>query len=145
VSRRFYTAPLDARGTGWDLMGKGLFSKMRDDRRAEAESDKFIDLGEMDTSDFELEGDSARAEVKVAELHRFEDLANVTTHVYKGNILVIDFSAIASDDAAMRRMSNELKAVARDVKGDVAGIAKNMLVVTPAGMQIDRKVMRGPF
>jgi SepF-like predicted cell division protein (DUF552 family) len=42
-------------------------------------------------------------------------------------------------------MSNELKAVARDVKGDVAGIAKNMLVVTPAGMQIDRKVMRGPF
>src|SRR5690348_2665951 len=126
-------------------MGKGLFSKMRDDRRAEADSDKFIDLGEMDTSDFELEGDSARADVKVAELHRFEDLANVTTHVYKGSVLVIDFSAIASDDGAMRRMSNELKAVARDVKGDVAGIAKNMLVVTPAGMQIDRKVMRGPF
>ena len=70
-------------------MGKGLFSKMRDDRRAEADSDKFIDLGEMDTSDFELEGDSARADVKVAELHRFEDLANVTTHVYKGSVLVI--------------------------------------------------------
>ena len=126
-------------------MGKGIFSKMRDERRAEADSDKFIDLGEMDTSDFELEGEGGRGEVKVAELHRFEDLANVTTHVYKGDILVIDFSAIASDDTAMRRMSNELKAVARDVKGDVAGIAKNMLVVTPAGMAIDRKVMRGPF
>lgn len=126
-------------------MGKGLFSKIREERRVEADSDKFIDLGEMDTSEFELEGESARLEVKVAELHRFEDLANVTTQVYKGNILVIDFSAIASDDTAMRRMSNELKAVARDVKGDVAGIAKSMLVVTPAGMMIDRKVLRGPF
>ena len=126
-------------------MGKGLFSKIREERRVEADSDKFIDLGEMDTSEFELEGESARCEVKVAELHRFEDLASVTTQVYKGNILVIDFSAISSDDTAMRRMSNELKAVARDVKGDVAGIAKNMLVVTPAGMTIDRKVVRGPF
>ncbi len=126
-------------------MAKGLFSKMREDRRAEADSDKFIDLGEMDAGDFEMEGDASRVDVKVAELHRFEDLANVTTHVYKGSILVVDFTAIASDDTAMRRMSNELKAVARDVKGDVAGIAKNMLVVTPSGMTIDRKVLRGPF
>lgn len=126
-------------------MAKGLFSKMREDRRAEADSDKFIDLGEMDAADFEMEGEGARVDVKVAELHRFEDLASVTTHVYKGSVLVIDFSAIASDDTAMRRMSTELKAVARDVKGDVAGIAKNMLVVTPAGMAIDRKVLRGPF
>jgi hypothetical protein len=127
------------------VVGKGLFSKIRDERRAEADSDKFIDLGEMDLSEFELEGEGARCEVKVAELHRFEDLANVTTQVYKGNVLVIDFAAIASDDTAMRRMSSELKAVARDVKGDVAGIAKNILVVTPGGMAIDRKVLRGPF
>jgi SepF-like predicted cell division protein (DUF552 family) len=127
------------------VVGKGLFSKIRDERRAEADSDKFIDLGEMDLSEFELEGEGPRCEVKVAELHRFEDLANVTTQVYKGNILVVDFAAIASDDTAMRRMSSELKAVARDVKGDVAGIAKNILVVTPGGMAIDRKVLRGPF
>jgi SepF-like predicted cell division protein (DUF552 family) len=126
-------------------VGKGLFSKIGADRRADADSDKFIDLGEMDLSEFELEGASSGAQVKVAEIHRFEDLANVTTEVYKGNILVVDFGAISSDDTAMRRMSNELKAVARDVKGDVAGIAKNMLVVTPGGMGIDRKVLRGPF
>ena len=126
-------------------MGKGLFSKIGADRRADADSDKFIDLGEMDLSEFELEGAASGAQVKVAEIHRFEDLANVTTEVYKGNILVVDFGAISSDDTAMRRMSNELKAVARDVKGDVAGIAKNMLVVTPGGMGIDRKVLRGPF
>ena len=126
-------------------MGKGLFSKIGADRRADADSDKFIDLGEMDLSEFELEGGSSATQVKVAEIHRFEDLANVTTEVYKGNILVVDFGAISSDDTAMRRMSSELKAVARDVKGDVAGIAKNMLVVTPGGMGIDRKVLRGPF
>jgi len=115
------------------LVGKGLFSKIRDERRAEADSTNFIDLGEMDLSEFELEGEGAKCEIKVAEIHRYEDLANVTTQVYKGNILVVDFAGIASDDTAMRRMSSELKAVARDVKGDVAGIAKNILVVTPGG------------
>ena len=126
-------------------MGKGLFSKIREDRRAEADSDKFIDLGEMDVADLEMEGSGGGFQVKVAEIHRFEDLSNVTTEVYKGNVLVVDFGAISSDDTAMRRMSNELKAVAQDVHGDVAGIAKNMLVVTPGGVSIDRKVLRGPF
>jgi SepF-like predicted cell division protein (DUF552 family) len=126
-------------------MGKGLFSKIRDERRAEADSDKFIDLGEMDIADLEMDGPGGAFQVKVAEIHRFEDLSNVTTEVYKGNVLVVDFGAISSDDTAMRRMSNELKAVARDVHGDVAGIAKNMLVVTPGGVTIDRKVLRGPF
>lgn len=126
-------------------MGRGLFSKYREDRRAEADSDKFIDLGEMDVADLEMDGGEGGFEVKVAEIHRFEDLSNITTEVYKGNVLVVDFGAISSDDTAMRRMSNELKAVARDVHGDVAGIAKNMLVVTPGGVSIDRKVLRGPF
>ncbi len=126
-------------------MGKGLFSKIREDRRAEADSDKFIDLGEMDVADLEMDGGSGAFQVKVAEIHRYEDLSNVTTEVYKGNVLVVDFGAISSDDTAMRRMSNELKAVAQDVHGDVAGIAKNMLVVTPSGVSIDRKVLRGPF
>lgn len=126
-------------------MGRGLFSKIREERRAEAESDKFIDLGEMDVADLEMEGPAGGFQVKVAEIHRFEDLSNVTTQVYKGHVLVVDFGAISSDDTAMRRMSNELKAVARDVQGDVAGIAKNMLVVTPSGVNIDRKVLRGPF
>lgn len=126
-------------------MGRGLFSKYREDRRAEADSDKFIDLGEMDVADLEMDGQEGGFEVKVAEIHRFEDLSNITTEVYKGNVLVVDFGAISSDDTAMRRMSNELKAVARDVHGDVAGIAKNMLVVTPGGVSIDRKVLRGPF
>jgi SepF-like predicted cell division protein (DUF552 family) len=126
-------------------MGKGLFSKYREDRRGEADSDKFIDLGEMDIADLELEGSGGGFQVKVAEIHRFEDLSNVTTEVYKGNVLVVDFGAISSDDTAMRRMSNELKAVARDVHGDVAGIAKNLLVITPGGISVDRKVLRGPF
>lgn len=126
-------------------MAKGLFSKIREERRAEADADKFIDLGEMDVADLEMEGAGGAFQVKVAEIHRFEDLSNVTTEVYKGHVLVVDFGAISSDDTAMRRMSNELKAVARDVHGDVAGIAKNMLVVTPGGVTIDRKVLRGPF
>src|SRR2546421_11948 len=55
-----------------------------------AEADTNIDLGELN---FEGEG-GAQAEpiehlVKVAEVNRYEDIADLTTQVYNGNILVI--------------------------------------------------------
>jgi SepF-like predicted cell division protein (DUF552 family) len=57
----------------------------------------------------------------------------------------VDISALSTDDAAMRRVANELKSVARDVNGDVAGVGKNILAVTPTGVYINREVLRGPY
>jgi SepF-like predicted cell division protein (DUF552 family) len=84
-------------------------------------------------------------EVRVAEVNTFEDLGPVIDEVYNGNVMVVDISALSTDDTAMRRIANELKSVARDVNGDVAGIGKNMLAVTPTGVFINRDVLRGPY
>src|SRR5213594_5229995 len=57
-----------------------------------AEADTYIDLGELN---FEGEGgalgEPVEHLVKVAEVYRYEDIADLTTHVYNGNILLIDY------------------------------------------------------
>ncbi len=127
-------------------MGRsGLLKKILpgDDSPKPVESETYIDLGAIEFEDEPVGG--ARTMVKVAELHRHEDLADLLNLVYNGHVVVIDFSAVANDELAMRRVSNEIKNVNRDTGGDAAGISKNMLIVTPGGIAVDRKVIRGPI
>lgn len=124
------------------LKRKGPISKSdREDEIVETES--YIDLSEMS---FEGETDlEAQVHVKVGEIYRYEDLANMTSHVYNGSILVLDITSIANDDLTLRRVTSELKNVVRDVNGDVAGVGKNLLMLTPTGVKIDRNKIRGGF
>lgn len=122
------------------FMKKKHFKKGKE---ATAEGD-YVDLGVMA---FEGEGalEGATGLVRLAELYRYEDLSHLTTHVYSGNILLIDYTTIANDELTLKRIINELKSVARDTNGDVAGIGKNMLIVTPQGIKVDRNKLKGPY
>jgi uncharacterized protein len=111
-----------------------------------ADADTYIDLGELS---FEGEsgalGEPVEHLVKVAEIYRYEDVADLTTHVYNGNILLIDFTSLSSDDLALKRITAELKSAVRDTGGDVAVVAKNLLLATPSGIKIDRAKIKGAF
>jgi filamentous hemagglutinin family protein len=58
---------------------------------------------------------------------------------------LIDYSALSNDSLTLKRITNELKAVARDTNGDVAAIGKNIIVVTPNGIKVDRQKIKGGF
>ncbi len=109
-----------------------------------AEADTYIDLGELS---FDGEGgplgEPVDHLVKVAEIYRYEDVSDLTTHVYNGNILVLDYTSLASDELALKRVTAELKAAVRDAGGDVAVVGKNLLMATPAGIKIDRAKIKG--
>jgi SepF-like predicted cell division protein (DUF552 family) len=106
------------------------------------EEGTFIDLGAMEFED-EAEGlAGAKAAVRMAEILRYEDLHNISKLAYQGDIVILDYTSIANDPVSVRRMSLELKNIAKDTKGDVAGIAKNLLALTPAGIRIDRNKIR---
>jgi SepF-like predicted cell division protein (DUF552 family) len=110
------------------------------------EGDEYIDLGELTFEDEgALLGGAANSYVRVAEVFRYEDISNLTTHLYEGNILVVDYNSIANDQLALKRITNELKSVARDTGGDVAGIGKNLLMATPGGVKIDRNKIKGSY
>lgn len=104
------------------------------------EEGTFLDLGAMQFDDEGLGG--ARCAVRMAEILRFEDLHHATKLAYQGDIVIVDYTSISNDQVAVRRMSLELKNVAKDTGGDVAGIAKNLLALTPQGVRIDRQKVR---
>jgi len=105
------------------------------------EEDSFIDLGSMPFPE-EQERLGTKSTIRMAEILRFDDLHAATKLAYQGDIVLIDYTSIANDQTAVRRMSIDLKNVAKDTGGDVAGIAKNLLALTPAGVRIDRQKIR---
>lgn len=100
---------------------------------------KFIDLNDFEPG---IESTASGPVIKIVEISRFEDLNSVTEVVYNGDILIIDYSILANDELTLRRIIGELKNVAKDVNGDVAGIGKNLLFLTPSGVKIDRNKIR---
>ncbi|MGI0129778.1 MAG: cell division protein SepF [Thermoplasmata archaeon] len=109
------------------------------------EEGTFLDLGAMQFEDELGSLAGARGTVRTAELLRFEDLHQISKLAYQGDIVLLDYTSIANDQIAVKRMSIDLKNVAKDTGGDVAGIAKNLLAITPAGIRIDRQKIRPSF
>src|SRR3989304_5776614 len=113
---------------------------------AAAEADTYIDLGELA---FEGEGGALGEPVehlgKVAEVYRYEDVSDLAPHFDNGNILLINFWSLSSDELALKRITAEMKNAVRDCGGDVAVVGKNLLMATPAGIKIDRAKIKGAF
>jgi SepF-like predicted cell division protein (DUF552 family) len=124
-------------------MKKGLLKRLKTEAQPVPESEKFIDLGDINLEGLELEGGVAGTELRVAEISTFDDIGPVVDEVYKGNIVLVDISSLSGDDTAVRRIANELKSVSRDVGGDVAGVGRNLLAITPNVVGINRAVLRG--
>jgi SepF-like predicted cell division protein (DUF552 family) len=82
---------------------------------------------------------------EVAEIYRYEDLGNLTENLYAGNMLIVDYESISNDEPTLKRIIADLKAVAQDTGGDVAGIGKHMLIATPGGFAVDRNKIKGSY
>lgn len=123
---------------------KGIFGIFGKDTKT-AEPDKYIDLSEYVEEERKGEEAPATMVVYVGEVYSQGDIGDLVKHVYDGNILMIDYTPIAGDDIQMKRLTNDLKVVAKDVKGDMAGVGKNLLMITPTGVRIDKKKIRGSY
>lgn len=96
---------------------------------------KFIDLNDYK---FQEELEETRSVIRVAEVRRLEDVRKIGQYIYEGDILIIDCTAISSEEYIMKRITEEVKRLVKDINGDVAGVSKSFLVVTPPGIAIDR-------
>ena len=112
----------------------------------EVTSEGYIDLAKYIGKGVTRSSKNVRSEIKIAEIERYEDVRALSTYVYNGDILIIDFSAIVNDEIELRRVVHELKMLAEDVDGDIAGLGNNYIIVTPRGISISRKkYRRGSF
>jgi SepF-like predicted cell division protein (DUF552 family) len=106
------------------------------------ETDQYIDLGALYIQE---ETGLSGCSVKIAEIYRYEDVNKVSQPVYNGDIVLIDYTNMANDTNDLKRVTNELKNVARDTGGDVAAIGNNLIVVTPSGIKVDRHKLKGGY
>ena len=113
-------------------------------RGAGGRSEQYIDLGAMVFEDEAMET-YAGTTFKVAEIYRYEDVKTIIKHLYDGHSILIDYTSLANDDLAMKRISTELSSVAEDINGDLAGIGNNLLLATANGIRIDRNKIRGSY
>lgn len=123
---------------------KKPFKKLMEGGKS-VESDHYIDLGEMVFEDELGAVTGAKSTIKVAEVLRYEDVNNLTTHLYNGHVLIIDYTAIGNDQLALKRITGDLKIVASDINGDVAALGKNFIIATPQGVKIDRNKIKVPI
>lgn len=126
------------------MKGCPLVTKRRPSRKEDSlvvEPMCFIDLGSMD---IEADGE-ADVRIKVADIRRFEDLAAISSQVYDGNIMLVDFASVVHNKEAVDVIMAELRNVAADCNGDVVVVGKEMVVVSPNGMRISRQRIQGSF
>jgi hypothetical protein len=110
--------------------------------RPHAETDEYL---ELDLGEYEevFEEEPVGTYVKVAELINASNLTPLKDEVYKGNIVVIDISHIKQDRVALDRIVKDLKQVAKDIHGDIAGLGDDQIIVTPMSIKIDRRKLGG--
>jgi SepF-like predicted cell division protein (DUF552 family) len=106
--------------------------------RPPKEPRKYIDLNEYQFSDEPGAGTS----VKIGELAKFEEIPQFNDVVLNGDVLILDYGAVQSDELQLRRIVSELKRSASDNGGDVVALGNKYIIVTPRGMKIDRNKLR---
>jgi len=83
--------------------------------------------------------------VRVGEIQRYEDLKEFTDYVYGGNVLILDFSPIAEEEVILKRITNDLKKMAQEINGDIAGIGNNLMIIAPSNVKVERRKLRGKY
>lgn len=80
--------------------------------------------------------------IRMAEVAKYEDLKEFAGYVYDGNVLLLDVKKVMQDEIAMKRLTNDLRKLAQDVNGDIAGVGDALILVCPAGVRMDRRKIR---
>ena len=103
---------------------------------------------ELDLDDYEIGMEDADAEmyVRIAELSNLNDLPSLKNEIYNGNMVIIDISSVKGDKLLIDRAIKDLKQFAGDVRGDIAGLGEDKLIITPSNVRVDRsKVLSGNY
>ena len=120
----------------------GIVDKIFGDKKS-GTVESYVDLEKYVESPNQLA--SARMHVRMGEVHKYEDVKEFSDYVYGGNVLILDFSAIAEEEVILKRITSDLKKLTEEINGDIAGIGKNLMIISPSDVKIDRHKLRGKY
>jgi len=121
----------------------GIASKIFGEKKS-GSTEGYVDLERYTETD-KGTTTSAKMHVAIGEIQRYEDIKEISDYVYGGNVLIIDFSPISDEEVILKRITNDLKKMANDIGGDIAGIGNNLMILSPNGVKIERRKIRGKY
>ena len=122
----------------------GLASKIFGERKTGL-TEGYVDLEKYVETKTSKTSSSAKMHIAVGEIQRYEDIKEISDYVYGGNVLILDFSQISDEEVILKRVTNELKKMANDIAGDIAGIGNNLMIIAPSDVKVDRRKIRGKY
>jgi len=122
----------------------GIVGKIFGDKKT-SDAEGYVDLERYTESTGKGALDDAKMYVRVGEIQRYEDLKDFTDYVYGGNVLILDFSPIAEEEVILKRITNDLRELAKEINGDIAGIGNNQMIITPSNVKVERRKLRGKY
>lgn len=120
-----------ARVISMPKLGERLFGKK------EIDIDDYVELN-LKEYEGALEDEPAELYVKIAVINSLKSLPDLKREVYNGNVVIVDISSIRNDKILIDRVIKDLKQVVIDIRGDIAGLGDDQLVITPTSIRIDR-------
>ena len=121
----------------------GIVNKIFGDKNT-SKVEGYVDLEKyVESTDTKTLG--AKMHVRIGEIQRYEDLKDFTDYVYGGNVLILDFSAIADEEVILKRITSELKKLTKEINGDIAGIGNNLMIIAPSDVKVERRKLRGKY
>lgn len=82
--------------------------------------------------------------VKIASVTDIKECPRIKDEIYNGNIVIVDITKLKLDKMMFDRVMGDLRAVARDVNGDIIGLGdQRYVIIVPTGVRISREKICG--
>ncbi|KQC15973.1 MAG: hypothetical protein APR56_10920, partial [Methanosaeta sp. SDB] len=81
--------------------------------------------------------------VRMAELNDLDVISEIKMEIGRGNLVLVDISPLRREKDILDEAIGELKAAVEDLRGDIAGLGDNLVIVVPKKMRIDRENILG--
>ncbi len=120
------------------IVNKILGAKKSGDAEGYVDLEKYVETSGTATP-------GAQMYVRVGEIQRYEDIKEFADYVYGGNVLILDFSPIADEEVILKRITNDLKKMMKEINGDIAGIGNNLMILAPTNVKVERRKLRGKY
>lgn len=82
--------------------------------------------------------------IKIAVITDIKECPKIKDEIYNGNAVIVDITKLKLDKIMYDRVMGDLRAVARDVNGDIIGLGdQRYVIIVPMGVRISREKICG--
>ena len=104
--------------------------------------EQFFDLRSWSADKAEDYGEKASMMVHTILLSKRDQVNRITSELHDGNIILIDFTPLTSDQETLHKILAELERAIADIDGDLVGVSQKWILATPKGVRVSREKLK---